>query len=170
VFLNRTSDYILEATEELQSCDQRGDIIRDLEFVYTGIINPFKLTEKLGVRMNDVFAELEIACVAQGDSIFSTFPSKRKKNKDENTVFDENKSTEGESATIVADEVTPELLGFDKDTLNIYRKIPTGEECNIESLVSDEYSLPKIMKALLKLEMGHFVVMLPGEKVRRKLK
>ena len=31
VFLNRTSDYILEATEELQSCDQRGDIIRDLE-------------------------------------------------------------------------------------------------------------------------------------------
>lgn len=146
------------------------DIIRDLEFVYTGIINPFKLTEKLGVRMNDVFAELEIACVAQGDSIFSTFPSKRKKNKDENTVFDENKSTEGESATISADEVTPELLGFDKDTLNIYRKIPTGEECNIESLVSDEYSLPKIMKALLKLEMGHFVVMLPGEKVRRKLK
>lgn len=149
------------------------DVIRDLEFVYTGIINPFKLGQKLGVRMNDVLTELGIACVAQGDAIFSTFPSKNRKKKDnveEKRSELENAAGASVSAVSAESESSIENFGFDKDTLNIYRSIPAGEECAIESLVSGEYSLPKIMKALLKLEMGHFVVMLPGEKVRRKLK
>ena len=147
------------------------DIVGDLEFVYTGIINPFNLESRTGVRMNDVFRELGIACVAQSDDIFSTFPSKKKKNSDQQT---EAAHENTESASRDSDESAPETeisdFGFDKDTLNVYRSIPQGEECAIESLITDEYSLPKIMKALLKLEMGHFVVMLPGEKVKRKLK
>ncbi len=140
------------------------DIVRDLEFVYTGIINPFNLKEKLDVRMNDILKDLEIACVAPSDSIFSSFTSKKKKeNKTEN---EESVSETSETKNV---ETTLEILNFDKDTLNIYRKIPTVSECSIESLVDTEYSMPKVMKALLKLEMGHFVVLLPGEKVKRKL-
>lgn len=140
------------------------DIVRDLEFVYTGIINPFNLKEKLDIRMNDVFSELEIACVAPSDSIFSTYSAKKKSEK---------KAEAEKAATKEAEvkdiETSLENLNFDKDTLNVYKKIPTGSECSIESLVDAEYSMPKIMKALLKLEMGHFIIMLPGEKVKRKL-
>ena len=146
------------------------DIIRDLEFVYTGIINPFKLEAKLGVRMNDVLAELGIACVTQSDDIFSTFPKRKKKNEDNDEKSEKNERNVAEQSTESMTEYSPDELGFDKDTLNIYRRIPSGEECAIESLVGEGYSLPKVMKALLKLEMGHFVVMLPGEMVRRKLK
>lgn len=150
------------------------DIIRDLEFVYIGIINPFNLGQKLEVRMSDVLVQLGIACVAQSDDIFSTFPSKRKKRIEENEEAEDAPSgidtpqTETEGTQVA--ESSLENLGFDKDTLNIYQRIPAGEDCSIESLVSGEYPLPKVMKALLKLEMGHFVVMLPGEMVRRKLK
>lgn len=141
------------------------DIINDLEFVYTGIINPFNLKEKPDVRMNDVLSELEIACVAPGDNIFSTYPTK-KKNKKESKV---NSEVEADSNEAVTPEISLENLNFDKDTLNIYKRIPAGSECSVESLADDEYGLPKVMKALLKLEMGHFIIMLPGEKVKRKL-
>ena len=59
--------------------------------------------------------------------------------------------------------------GFDLETLEIYKKIPPNGECSIESLVDSKLSLRKVMKGLLTLEMGRFVVMLPGEKVKRSL-
>lgn len=141
------------------------DIVSDLEFVFTGIINPFNLKEKLDVKMNDVLSALEVACVAPSDNIFSTYSSKKK---DEKGSIKENKDI---SDTHVPEntEISLENLNFDKDTLNVYRKIPRDSECAIESLVDEKYSMPKIMKALLKLEMGHFIIMLPGEKVKRKL-
>ena len=59
------------------------------------------------------------------------------------------------------------LDGFDKNAVKIYKKIPLGEECQIESLIDDELSLRDVMKGLLKLEIGRFVTMLPGERVKR---
>ena len=56
---------------------------------------------------------------------------------------------------------------IDGDTLRIYKKIPVNGECAIESLVDAEFPLRKVMTALLKLEMGRFIVMLPSEKVKR---
>ena len=140
------------------------DIIRDLEFVYTGIINPFNLKEKMDVKMSDVLSDLEVACVAPSDKIFSTYSSKKVKEKSEESKQKDSKESEPKIAQIPIED-----LNFDKETLNIYKKIPRDSECAIESLADAEYSMPKIMKALLKLEMGHFVVMLPGEKVKRKL-
>jgi hypothetical protein len=59
------------------------------------------------------------------------------------------------------------MQSFDKEMLEIYKRIPQGEECAIESLVDSTLPLRSVMKGLLKLEMGRFVVMLPGEKVKR---
>ena len=141
------------------------DVIKDLEFVYTGIINPFNLKEKPDVRINEVLSEFEIACVAPGDNIFSTYTKRKERKKEsEEAVY-----VKPNNAKTLNEEVSEENLNFDKDTLNIYKRIPRDSECLIESLADAEYSLPKVMKALLKLEMGHFIVMLPGEKVKRKL-
>ena len=40
----------------------------------------------------------------------------------------------------------------------------------IESLSDEEMNLRTVMKLLLKLEMGRFVVILPGERVRRNMR
>ena len=61
------------------------------------------------------------------------------------------------------------MAGFDSEALKIYKRIPQTGECSIESLVDSELSLRKVMKGLLALEMGRFIVMLPGEKVKRSL-
>ena len=152
------------------------DIVEELEFVYLGIINPFNLLEKLPVRMNDVLSNLEIACVSQGDKIFSTYPSKKNSaEKKEEKHFDiepesreitESASDEGSR---IYDNIV-ENVSFDKNTLRIYKKIPPTGDCNIDSLVDNDDKMPDVMKALLKLEMGSFVIMLPGERVQRKFK
>ena len=141
------------------------DIVRDFEFVYTGIINPFNLTDKIDFNMNDVFAEFEISCVCASDKIFSPPKSKGKK------ANGKKDKVEDESAQIEAQEAmaSPEPTGFDKETLRIYKKIPADGECTVDSLADGNDKMPSVMKALLKLEMGGFVVMLPGEKVKRNL-
>ena len=67
-------------------------------------------------------------------------------------------------------EIVEPPESFDKAALEIYKKIPTGSDLEIESLVDDSHNLRDVMKLLLKLEMGGFIVMLPGEKVARKTK
>ena len=62
------------------------------------------------------------------------------------------------------------MPAFDRDSIRIYQKIPLDQECTIESLTDEKTSLREVMKVLLKLEMASFVVMLPGEKVKRKLR
>ena len=63
-----------------------------------------------------------------------------------------------------------ENLNFDKETLRIYMKIPTQGSCAINDLVDANDKMNTVMKALLKLEMGKFVVLLPGERVKRNMK
>lgn len=141
------------------------DIIADLEFVYLGKINPFKLKDKLDVNMNDVFRELEVCCVTPSDNIFSTLPTKkREKTK---TIEAENK----ESIPVPEDLPTASIeeMNFDKNTLNVYKKIPVGCPCPLDSLADSETPMHVVMKALFKLEMGKFVTMLPGEMVKRNL-
>jgi hypothetical protein len=57
---------------------------------------------------------------------------------------------------------------FDSRALKIYKKIPLDDSCSIESLIDGENNLREVMKSLLKLEMGGFVKLLPGEMVSRK--
>ena len=56
---------------------------------------------------------------------------------------------------------------FDADLLKLYKKIPASGDCTVESLADAETPLRTVMKLLLKLEMGRFIVMLPGERVKR---
>ena len=54
--------------------------------------------------------------------------------------------------------------------MTIYKAIPVEEECTIESLVSEKYDIKQVMKLLLKLQMMNFVILLPGDKVKRNLR
>lgn len=151
------------------------DIISDLEFVYLGKINPFKLKDKLDVNMNDVFKELEICCVTPSDDIFSTYPKKKKEKKAEKSEkADKQLKTEKQEQNTRSEEVLDpivsiENMNFDKNTLAIYKKIPTASACSLDSLADSETPMSVVMKALFKLEMGKFITMLPGEMVKRNL-
>lgn len=143
-------------------CTAADDIVRDFEIRSKGRLNPHKLAENAPVNMNEVLSYLKIACVVPSDGIFK--PSRGRKNDaiEDSTVVEnvpkEQKAPENPS---------PDMSGLDKNAISIYKRIPVGEECAIESLVSDDLSMRDIMKGLLKLEMGRFVTMLPAERVRR---
>lgn len=76
------------------------------------------------------------------------------------------------SGVVIKDKPVPIAppTNFDKLSLRVYKKIPAKGRCSLESLVDDEMDLRTVMKCLLKLEMGGFIVMLPGEEVSRKFK
>ena len=142
-------------------CTCADDIIRDYEAVSAGKLNPFALVEASSSDMFTVLSELSVSAVAQSDPIFRSF-KRTKKDKTEERV----------AATLDTKIDAPQLKepdfsGFDQNTIRIYKKIPQGEPCTVESLVDEDLSLREIMKGLLKLEMGRFITMLPGEKVQR---
>lgn len=141
-------------------CSAADDIVRDFEMSSKGILNPFLLgsTEKADVY--EILKRYSVSALTLGDRLFR----QRRKEKHEKTEEKEvNRSLPKESTELKE----PDMSGFDGDTVKIYKKIPECTECSVESLVDSELSLRKVMKGLLKLEMGRFVVMLPGEKVRR---
>ena len=112
--------------------------------------------------MNEVLSYLKISCVASGDDIFK--PTRARK---DNAVERNSKTVTVQVQNTVDASSSPDMSGLDKRAIEIYKRIPIGEECVIESLVSDDLSLRDIMRGLLKLEMGRFVTMLPGERGRR---
>ncbi len=136
------------------------DIVRDYQDKYPGVLNPFNLSVKLPVDIMDTLTKYSVAATSPSDDIFSP-PVRRKKKEAKAPVKTEAKPIEIENDSTVKTE-------FDARTFNVYTKIPTSGDCSIESLVDGEYSLRDVMKCLLKLEMGHFITMLPGERVSRK--
>ena len=69
-----------------------------------------------------------------------------------------------------ATDAAPTLPAFDAELLKLYKKIPMDVECPIEMLVDEHTDLRAVMKMLLKLEMSRFVVLIPGDKVKRNLR
>ncbi len=136
------------------------DIVRDYQDKYPGALNPFNLSVKLPVDIMDTLTKYSVVATSPSDDIFPS-PVQRKKREIKAPEKKEAKPIEIENDTTVKTE-------FDARTFNIYTKIPTSGDCSIESLVDGEYSLRDVMKCLLKLEMGHFITMLPGERVSRK--
>ena len=61
------------------------------------------------------------------------------------------------------------LSGFSKEQMAIFKRIPPNGDCAIESLLLDGMSMNTLMRYLLKLEMQKFIVILPGDRVRRKV-
>ncbi|MBQ8320750.1 MAG: DNA-processing protein DprA [Clostridia bacterium] len=142
------------------------DIIRDFKDVYPGVINPFKLPEKCPVNVMDALRRYGVVAVAPNDDVFHSPYSKRS-----NKAISDNKSTprEAEQSETINAAKAPTEDSFDKDALAVYKKIPPSGDCAIESLVDEDTDLRKVMRSLLKLEMGSFIEMLPGERVMRKL-
>ncbi len=140
-------------------CTSADDIVRDFEEKCMGALNPHKLPTRLPVNMFSVLRELEIACVTPSDDIFRT---PRPKKQEEAHI-----AAEKPTATKSTQENTLDFTGFDKDAIAIYKKIPYGEDCSIDELVDEKYDLRAVSRILLKLEMGRFVKMLPGDRVKR---
>lgn len=141
-------------------CTSAEDVINDFSAEFPHKLNPFKLSERLQVDMMGVLRELAVVALCPNDDVF--IPPRQARCAVSKT---EKQSIEPEAKEIV---LPPE--SFDKSALEIYKKIPTESDINIESLVDEKYNLRAVMKLLLKLEMGGFIVMLPGEKVARKTK
>ena len=137
------------------------DIVRDFEMECHGKLNPFKLAEKSPVDMGLVLSEYKVAATAPSDNVFN-HKSPRQKTQKPKSDSAELKVMPPESPSV--------LPNFDKETLTLYKRIPFESDIHIESLVDSDHDLRSIMKILLKLEMGHFIVMLPGERVKRNLK
>ena len=138
-------------------CTGAEDIIGRFEKEYLGALNPFLLKDKPDVNMFDVLRELSVSALTPNDDVYSI--PKVKKEKD---IKEVSKPKVGEEENLL-----PEMPVFDADLLKLYKKIPLNGECTVESLTDETTDLRTVMKLLLKLEMGRFVIMLPGERVKR---
>ena len=154
---SEASNLLLKNGARLVTCAE--DIIKAYDNSSTGLLNPFNLQSRLPVDVMEALRNYEVVAVAQGDDIF-TPPKQKKQRVEKAPAFD----TPNEEEQVT--QAPPD--SFDKNALKLYKKIPVSGEISIESLISEEFSMRDIMKLLLKLEMGKFVVMLPGEKVARK--
>lgn len=145
------------------------DIIRDYQDKYPGVLNPFNLSAVLPVDIMSSLSKYSVVAIAPGDDVFNP-PRSYKKSRNafaerSSGVARENKPKE---VQIIDDSVVESK--FDNRTFNIYKRIPTSGECSVESLMDSETTLRDVMRALLSLEMGSFVTMLPGDRVSRKIK
>ena len=61
-------------------------------------------------------------------------------------------------------------FSFDKKTLTVYKRIPEGVECSYESLAGDGITVSDVSTAILRLQIGGFVTVYPGDFVARKFK
>ena len=141
-------------------CTGAEDIIGKFEKDYPGVLNPFLLKEHPHVNMLDVLRDLKVSALTPNDDVFSVPRPKRTKKiekvKEETPKVEEN--------------LLPEMPIFDAELLKLYKKIPSAGDCSIETLADDEMNLRMVMKLLLKLEMGRFIVMLPGDRVKRNIR
>ncbi len=143
-------------------CTCADDIVRDFEMSSMGKLNPFELAKDAPVNMHEVLSMLKIACVTKDDPIFK--PSRSRRAATDNQAM---RNAPSVDTAAVEQAPIPDFSGFDAKALKIYKKIPLGQECTIESLTDPELSMRDVMKGILKLEMGKFITVLPGEKVRR---
>jgi predicted Rossmann fold nucleotide-binding protein DprA/Smf involved in DNA uptake len=139
------------------------DVVSDFEFVYLGKLNPFRMAEPSQVNMFDELRRFEVACVTPSDDVFRT---QRRRDAVREDSAPHIMKTSGAEPRASAPDRSLEI--FDKTALEIYKRIPVSEECSIESLVREGEDIRTVMKALLTLDMGNFIDMLPGEQVKRK--
>ena len=142
-------------------CTSAEDILNGFVDKYGKIINPFLLKERIGADMMSVLSEYGVCAVCPNDDIFE-IPRKRR-SRGEGAI--PSASVDQVSEPV---EVKTPPVDFDARALKIYKKIPLNDSCSIESLVDGDNNLRDVMKSLLKLEMGGFVKLLPGEMVSRK--
>ena len=144
-------------------CTCAEDIIRYFEKDHPAALNPFLLKNKVDANMIEVLRELQVSALTPTDDVF-IIPKIIKEKK-----VATKKSEAVESKISTEENLLPPMPDFDADLLRLYKKIPANGDCAIESLADNECNLRSVMKLLLKLEMGRFIIMLPGERVKRNI-
>ena len=165
-------------------CTMAEDILRVFETEYPKYINLFKLSVRCPVDMMHVLRTLEVVANCPNDDIYaptkrlpkgytSTRASDVKREisaPDKAQPLAQSAPTSLDNAEKAEAEGTAPTLIFDKRALKLYKRIPQRGGCEIEALVDESTPLREVMKLLLKLEMGKFVILLPGDRVERKTK
>ena len=147
-------------------CTGAEDIIHRFEKEYLGALNPFLLKEHPAVNMLDVMRDLKVSALTPNDDVYSIPKPTKVKAKSETVRKEEVKVDTAPKE----ENLLPEMPVFDAELLKLYKKIPLNGECTVESLTDSETNLRAVMKLLLKLEMGRFIIMLPGERVKRNIR
>ena len=147
-------------------CTRAEDILNDFTNKYPTKINLFNLKDKMEVDMMGVLRDLQVSATCPDDDIFDVPRNYTKTKNKLKSIFSKHEKK------VIVEEVEPKEPdeSFDKGALKLYKRIPTEGSCPIETLVDDEMPLRIVMRHLLKLEVGGFIVMLPGETVARKFK
>ena len=141
-------------------CSRADDIIRDYEKKHIGKLNPFVLTPDMQYPVDEVLQRLEIL-----------YPKRRVKTQPHPQGIEADVApTPPSDADCPPELPTESLSALDETAISIYKAIPYGEEIAIESLCDDTRNLRTVMRHLLHLEVGCFVTILPGERVRRNFK
>ncbi len=135
-----------------------ADIISDIEKLYPGSLDAQRLSGDCS-DIDEVLSAYAVSALTADDAVFK---AKRSKAKSEAPTVKETVKSD------VAPEINEkEIAGISRDALALYKRIPLDGGCAIEALVCDEFPLRRVMQLLLKLEIGQFVKLLPGERVRR---
>ena len=148
-------------------CTRAEDILGAFEKDYPGVINQFMLRDRCPIDILYALRQLEVVANCPTDDIYIPVRQRKKAEKSirRDKVEIENKAP---SSKALAENEKESFEAFDKDALRLYKKIPLKGYCSIESLLDEGLDLRAVMKLLLKLEMGKFIVLLPGDRVARK--
>ncbi len=144
-------------------CISADDIISDFDKTHPGKLNPFKLQINNKINIHNKLCEYKVSCVTPGDNIFKPGKNMKNTNKPAANAVD---LTKNQTVTDNSDKL-PET--FDPKIIALYKKIPLMGDCTVDSLLDSEMNLSFVMKGLLKLEISRFIVMLPGDRVKRNL-
>jgi hypothetical protein len=115
--------------------------------------------------MDFVLSELEVSSEVR--SFDKTRITENSPNKAHKQSFLEDESA---SPKEKIEKAESDVLNFDKNTLSLYKKIPVNKDCSVEDLIDESHTLRDVMQCLIKLEIAKFIVMLPGDRVKRNLK
>ncbi len=143
------------------------DIVRDFDKEMPGKLNPFELSKPISVNMHDVLSALKVSCVAASDNIFKPSFSSKRQSGDIGFYNSDILTSESQIKSYNKDSQIEKK--FDKSILSLYKKIPIDSDCSVESLIDVEHSMRDVMKGLLRLEIERFVIMLPGDRVKRNI-
>lgn len=166
---SEASNIMLKDGAKLTTCAE--DIISDFENHGEALLNRFKLKE----HRPDLYEAMRNSGASAITADDFSFTPKIKRP----PVGIDNAPTTGATLRVAA---APELkksepnteeapaFGFDKIALTVYKRIPEGVECSFESLAGDGIDVRDVAKAVLKLQIGGFVTVYPGDTVARKFK
>ena len=153
-----TSQLLKSGARAMTSAD---DIIRDFEFVYTGILNPYRLNEPVSLRPNEVLRTYGVG-------------QKKKKERHVRPSSPDRGDGVTDDASFAAElsvgeeEKQAARASLTEAQRKLYERIPEDDSLDVEELLDVGMPMPAVMRELLRLELLRLVELLPGERVKRK--